>query len=328
MRTLFHVVVCLTAAMLAGAGPLRAAEPAPESPQAKAKAMEAAALAAFPPPGRLVDVGGGRRLQLFCEGPAKGGPTVIFETGAMGSSLYYRAAQDGTAQVARTCTYDRAGLGWSDPAPYPRSLQDRVDDLHALIVRAKLKGPYVLVGHSMGGLLVRLYAKAYPKDLVGLVLVESSEERFNGSADNVTRVAASARMMGLAVTAASNGVDIPQLHAPHAPATEPVALRASVFRAGQDDLVAMSTLPDEIARLGGLGSLDDMPLVVVSRGQRDSQGDETDHVLWMEAQDRLATLSTRVVRLSADKSGHNVPAMQPEIFAEAVRQVIALGKAR
>jgi pimeloyl-ACP methyl ester carboxylesterase len=307
-------------AALALASPAFGQTPAPDSPQAKAAAKEAEALKAFPPPGRMVDVGG-RRLHLFCEGKGKG-PTVIMEVGGVASSLYYRAAQDGIAKVARVCSYDRAGQGWSDPPPaYPRSLEARVDDLHALLAKAKVKGPYILAGHSMGGLLVRLYAHKYPKDVAGVVLIESSEEGFNGDAANVARTGNAARMIGLAVTAAQNGVDVPAFRVPNGPANQAVALRASVYRAGQDDMLAMSTLPQEFAKLGAPWSLGDTPLVVVTRGKREPG---FDHDAWTEAHARLSALSSRSLRITAERSGHNVHADQPELYAEAVKQVLAM----
>lgn len=317
---MLRALALFAALVLAAPAAGQTATSAAESPQAKAAAKDAAALKQFPPPGRMVDIGG-RRLHLFCEGKGKG-PTVILEVGAIASGLYYRAAQDGVAKVARVCAYDRAGQGWSDPPPaYPRSLEARVDDLHALLAKARVKRPVVLVGHSMGGLLVRLYAHKYPKDVAGLVLVEPSEEGFNGSAENVARVTTATRMMGLAVTAAQNGQDVPQLRVPNGPPEQAVALRASVFRAGQDDMQAMSTLPQEFARLGAPWSLGDTPLVVITRGKPDPG---FDNAAWSAAHGRIAALSTRSIRITAENSGHNVHMDRPDLYAEAVKQVLAM----
>lgn len=140
--------------------------------------LNADAPSRFPPPGRLIDVGG-RKLHIDCRGPSRG-PTVIIETGAMASSLYYQRARDEVAKVARVCLYDRAGLGWSDPASYPRSFADRADDLATLLAKAKVNGPYILAGHSVGGLIVREYVARHPKGVAGVVLVESAEPEFNG----------------------------------------------------------------------------------------------------------------------------------------------------
>ena len=323
---LLSVLTAPVFAALLLAAPAAAQAPAasPDSAQARTAARDAATLKQFPPPGRMVDVGG-RRLHIYCEGPPRG-PTVILETGAMASSLYYRAAQDEVARVARVCAYDRAGLGWSDPANYPRSLEARADDLHTLLAKAKIKGPYILAGHSMGGLLARVYARKYPRDLAGLVLIEPSEEHFNGAPDVVARTKANAQALGGAVQAAAMGADIPFLRVPNGPTNQAVALRASVYRAGQDDMAAMGGIPEEMARLGGLGRVGDTPLVVVTRGKRDPGMTDAQTAAWQAAHARLAGLSTRSLQLTAGNSGHGVHADQPEMFAEAVRQVLAMRK--
>ena len=291
-----------------------------------AASLNADALQRFPPPGRMVDVAVGRRLHILCKGPAQG-PTVVIETGAFASSLYYWRAQDEVARLAHVCTYDRAGLGWSDPAPAPRSLADRVADLHALLRNARVKGPYILLGHSMGGLLVRAYAKTYPREVAGVGLMESSEEIYNGRPDNTRAVAATARPVGGAIQAAEAGVDIPALHPPKAPREEPVAIRASVFRAGQEDLATMARLPDELRALGGLGELGRTPLVVVSRGRPDGLTPAM-YEGWKSAQARLPTLSSRSASIVAENSGHNIQYDEPERYAQATRRLLEMIAAR
>jgi pimeloyl-ACP methyl ester carboxylesterase len=146
-----------------------------------------AALAAGPPPSLAPELGrayvqphdaidiGGRRLNLFCMGSGK--RTVLFDSGGSDWSDIWALVQPAVAQEARACTYDRAGLGHSDPAPMPRTPVAIVEDLHALIAAAKLPTPLVLVGHSLGGFNVKLYAALYPQDVAGLVLVDPAEER-------------------------------------------------------------------------------------------------------------------------------------------------------
>src|SRR4051812_6669271 len=102
------------------------------------------------PLGRLIEVAGGRRLHIFCTGDETG-PTVVIEQGAASPSVLWWAAQRRISTFARVCTYDRAGYQWSDPAPSPRSLADRVEDLHQVLTKAAVPGPYVLVAHSYGG---------------------------------------------------------------------------------------------------------------------------------------------------------------------------------
>lgn len=120
--------------------------------------------AAPPPIGRLVDIGG-YRLHLACQG--KGSPTVVMEAAIGETGLLWSLVQPAVAQTTRACVYDRAGLGWSDPSPSPRTAAVMVEELHTLLATAEVPGPYVLVGHSFGGLLVRLHAARYPQEVAG-----------------------------------------------------------------------------------------------------------------------------------------------------------------
>ena len=113
---------------------------------------------------------GGRRRAFACTG--QGSPTVVLETGLGAESAEWAAVARGVASFARVFSYDRAGRGASDSAPGPRTARAMVDDLHGLLGAASIPGPYVLVGHSLGGLLMRVYAQRYRSEIVGLVLVE------------------------------------------------------------------------------------------------------------------------------------------------------------
>ena len=135
--------------------------------------MEAGDATRYPPPGTLVDVGG-YRLHLHCVG--EGSPTVIMEAGGGGNVLHWMLVQPAIAQSTRVCAYDRAGMGWSEPGPLPRTPQQIVAELHTLLSTASIPGPYILVGHSIGGKYARLYASQYPHDVVGLVLVDARHE--------------------------------------------------------------------------------------------------------------------------------------------------------
>ena len=124
----------------------------------------------YPPPGRLVDVGG-YRLHLNCVG--EGSPLVVLESGIAASSLSWGLVQPEVAKFTRVCSYDRAGLGWSDPAPSPRTCARIAGELDRLLLNAGLPSPYVLVGHSFGGFVVRHYATLYPGKVAGMVLVDT-----------------------------------------------------------------------------------------------------------------------------------------------------------
>ena len=122
------------------------------------------------PTGKRVDIGG-RALFISCTG--SGSPTVVLEAGSGNSAETWVGVQPEVARFTRVCSYDRAGLGQSDPAPSGvRTVQDSVDDLHALLAAVDISGPIVLAGHSLGGLIVRLYASQCPGDVAGVVLVD------------------------------------------------------------------------------------------------------------------------------------------------------------
>src|SRR5438309_5962518 len=124
----------------------------------------------YPAPGKLVDIGG-YRLHINCTGT--GSPTVILDAGLGGTSLDWSKVQPAVAGFTRVCSYDRAGYGWSDTGPGPRTSQQIVKELHLLLVHAQISGPYLLVGHSLGGLNMRLYAYRYPGEVAGMDLLAS-----------------------------------------------------------------------------------------------------------------------------------------------------------
>lgn len=132
------------------------------------------AAANCPVQGKLVDVGG-YRLHLSCLGV--GSPTVILESGALDSSRQWDRVQAEVAKTTRVCSYDRAGFGWSDPGPEPRTSRQMAVELHTPLTKSGVNSPYVLVGHSFGGLNVRLFAELYPTEVGGMVLELRSSGR-------------------------------------------------------------------------------------------------------------------------------------------------------
>ena len=123
----------------------------------------------FPPPGRFVDIGG-TRLHLRDSGERS--PAVILEAGIAASCLNWTSLQASLAPFARVYSYDRAGLGWSDPAGSPRTISNAIADLDALVTGEQIPSPFILTGHSFGGLLARCYAARYPDRVAGLVLID------------------------------------------------------------------------------------------------------------------------------------------------------------
>jgi len=133
---------------------------------------EAADAKAYPPPGQMVDVGG-YRLHINCTG--EGSPTVVVESGWGDMSATWGWVQPEIAKTTRICTYDRAGMGWSEASPESRTAGEFVKELHILLAKANVTGPYVLVGHSMGAFTVIMYAHDYPAEVSGLVLVDAQD---------------------------------------------------------------------------------------------------------------------------------------------------------
>ena len=251
-------------------------------------------------PGRLdglVDVGGGRRLYLSCVGT--GSPTVVLESGLGDPAAPWFAVERAVAPVARVCSYDRANAlaagGASDPAPTPRTGADAVADLHALLVAAKVPGPYVLVGHSIGGLFARLYAHTYPDEVAGLVLVDSSHEEQN------------ARLEALV-------------------SPEQWAAFRQNFEGEGVDLDASFA---QVRAARAAAPLPPLPLVVVTAGQPADPSVfppgwpvEAQARMWRELQADLAGLVPGGRHVVAERSGHYVHRTEPELVVAAIRQVI------
>src|ERR671918_859479 len=127
----------------------------------------------YSPPGEMVDVGT-HSLHINCLG--EGSPTVILEAANLGMSAHWVRVQQQLAQTTRVCAYDRAGMGWSEMGPEPRDARQVSGELHTLLSKAGIEEPYVLVGHSFGGMYMQTYAARYPEEVAGVALVDSSTQ--------------------------------------------------------------------------------------------------------------------------------------------------------
>ncbi len=275
-------------------------------------------------PGELVDIGG-RRLHIDCKGKAKG-PVVIFEAGLSQFPAHstYSKVQELIAPFARVCAYDRAGFGWSDPVAGKRTQQDMVEDLHKLLAAKKLKGPFVLVGHSMGGLYARLYAKRYPSEVAAIVLIDATPEAYlygPGSAEVRKGIVAK---IAEGLKKGKEGVPMVPLE-PGTPAEVAMSFTPKMFRTMQQEYEAIDLVPEALRKPQGYGTLGDMPLAVIRRdiANPPAAADEG----WAELQQGLAGLSTRGFLVVAEKSGHVIPYENPQIVADTVRRVLGeIGK--
>lgn len=303
--------------------------------------------AQHPPPGQLIDIGG-YRLHFACQG--EGSPTVIMEAGQNEFSVTWALVRPQLAQSARVCVYDRAGLGWSDPSPRPRTADVVVDELHSLLGNAGVAPPYVFVGHSMGGLYARLYAATYPADVAGMVLVDAThEDQFQRFPNRqaleqlIERSQRQARMLGslasiglLALDPAQTPV-APQLPTKDAADYQALIASGSVFFETMASEIAAQEVSLAAARTASSHSLGDIPLIVLAHGRPDptfaaldltpaqlAQWEQT----WRELQIDLAARSTRGQLVVAEQSGHYIQLDQPDLVIDAVRRALAAVRAR
>jgi len=277
----------------------------------------------YPAPGKLIDVGG-YRLHLSCTGTGRpGSPTVILEAGYGNMSLVWSKVQPGVASFTRVCSYDRAGYGWSDNGPLPRTAGHMVTELHTLLARAGVAGPSVLVGHSYGGLIMQLYASTYPQQVAGLVLVESvHEDQFRypelhvGAPPAICQALAPlgiVRLLGFAL--------LPSV-AEYPPTAQPAA------KAQFNQTRFCQTISDEYAAWDESSSqvraarhpLGHLPLVVLTHGlpYLGPQGEQD----WQALQRNLAGLSSNSRSIIATHSGHFIQLEQPDLVIAAIKQAL------
>ena len=160
--------------------------------------------------GEMVDIGGGRRMHVVCEGPKGDAPTVLFEAGAFGFSADWGVVQERVSMHgARTCSYDRAGMGLSDPGPAPRDGEAVVGDLEKLLAAAREDGPFIVVGHSMAGIYIWPFANRNPGKIAGLVFVDATTPTATESGQGQTFLKAFTRASNLAALGASTGLYAP-----------------------------------------------------------------------------------------------------------------------
>jgi pimeloyl-ACP methyl ester carboxylesterase len=279
-----------------------------------------------PPPGRLVDVGG-YRMHIHCVGG--GSPTVILEAGLGETWLTWYKVQPAVGRFARVCSYDRAGMGWSDPSPRPRTSKVIAEELHTLLQRADVAPPFVLVGHSHGGLDIREYADLFRTDVVGMVLVDAVHpdqydrfprelRRFNE--EFLRRETWKRKTMPFG---------IPRLlgWCGSGPAEIRTMLRTVDCRSGpwSEHLAEFEVWSEDAADVRATKPLGDMPLIVVShdpeQGVSTSFDRETNRT-WSELQAELSKLSSNSTQVIAKGSGHTIQLDKPDVVIEAIRNVV------
>lgn len=300
----------------------------------------------YPPPGQLVDVGG-HRLHFYSMG--EGQPTVVLDSGLPGTCSSWALVQPEVAPFARVCSYDRAGLGWSDPGPRPRTSQQIVAELHTLLRGAGVEPPYVLVGHSFGSFTARLFASQYPDEVAGMVLVDpiSTREWLGMTPEQEAALRGGVRLARygallarfgvarliswLASVGAANwarlGVKVvtggrlrggEQMVSPIAklPPGPRAAARAfwtqpKCFQAIADQVASLAESAAQVAATDSYGGI---PLVVLSAGNSPPAR--------LADREALALLSSGGTHIVAPGSGHWIQLEQPRQVIDAIRTVI------
>ncbi len=277
---------------------------------------EAADLRAYPPPGQMVDVGG-FRLHLHCTGA--GSPTVVIESGWGDMSASWGWVQPEVAKATRVCTYDRAGMGWSEASPQPRTAREFAKELHTLLANAHEPGPYVLVGHSLGGYTVRVYAHDYPGEVAGLVLIDAQDLPAADGASPTpapqpggTSLPWVMARVGLARVLAGPLGSIKNLPPQDQGAYAAFSVTPRAAQTLLDEGRGMSEGGAQARAVTTLGSL---PLIVLSRG-KDQEAKHT------AAQADLLKLSTDSQQLIAAQSGHPIMIEQPEAAIAAILEMV------
>ena len=279
----------------------------------------------------MVDVGG-YSLHLYCAGEG-GAPTIVMDSGLGGTVLDWQLVQPEVAEFARVCTYDRGGMGWSEPGTQPRTSQQIVEELHTLLGNAGVQGPYVLVGHSLGGTNVQLYANQYPDEVAGMVLVDSAladldvlplTESLQPS-PVLLKTLATIGLTRLPYTlwGETPGNTSPDLEDEQAAITS----HAKDIYEIADELALLEQSFEQ--QLAAPMSLGDKPLIVLTAGPLQLEGmglsqeqmDQMDEA-HTRSQVALTQGSQNSEHIIAEDSGHYIQMEQPDLVIDAIRQVV------
>jgi pimeloyl-ACP methyl ester carboxylesterase len=281
----------------------------------------------YPMPGKLIDMGG-YRIHLYCTGERTAGePTVILESGTGAASPDWGLVQPEISKITRVCSYDRAGYGWSDKGPLPRTSKYLAEELHTLLTKSGEEGPYVLVGHSFGGHVIRLFAHQYPQEVIGMVLVDARPEEL------ALRPAVSEFQLTIGAFMARFGF----FHLLGKVYMKPEILETLPQNYPWPFMFyphTMETMRDENPlesdkQVLDSGNLGDLPLFVIVHGNpsmfanlpaEDALLAEAD---WQAAQKKLAASSSNSQLVVAEGSGHGITFERPDVIIDAIQQILA-----
>ncbi len=285
--------------------------------------------AAYPPPGRLVNVGS-HRLHISCVGD--GSPTVVFESGLANMSADWANVQPAVGAITRACAYDRAGIGWSDNGEQPRDSRQIAQELHTLLANAGISGPFVLVGQSFGGLYVRMFADLYPDEVAGMVLVDASHpDMWSRVPPELTAAQVPSPAMGLAYRGLAH------LGFTRVTANFPADCGLTPQHCGEerawkvsaraiDAYIAEMGAPERDAQVRATQMLGARPLVVLSATDHTAEfgpyAAEVDP-LWQQMQNELAALSSNSAHYTVEGATHSsLQAKDAAATSRAIGQVV------
>jgi pimeloyl-ACP methyl ester carboxylesterase len=292
--------------------------------------------AEFPANGKLIDIGG-RRIHLDCRGT--GTPIVLFESGLdVYGSLSWSAVQHQVATTTRACSYDRAGIMWSDRSSGKRDGAAVASDLHKVLQGAGEQGPYVMVGHSLGGPYVMTFAGAFGSDVAGVVFVDASHPDQQLRIKQAIGKSVEESTTGPKLLAAVAWTGLPRLLTrslgqPEAPARANAAMVAYLPRSLRPMLDELEAIDDTFREAGAVRSLGDRPLVVLTAaapiaaadlmavGLTPEQGKQMQAV-WFDLHRDEASWSTHGREIRLDDAHHYIQFEQPEAVVAAVREVV------
>lgn len=278
--------------------------------------------ARYPPPGTFVTVDA-RKVYIDCAG--KGVPTVVLESGLGGPTVLWGAMQPKLAQTIRVCSYDRDGIGWSEESHQPRSAARFASDLDATLHAAGEAGPYVMVGHSIGGMLILNFARLYPDDVAGVVLLEpthpaqfaeGSEQRHDHQkALPIFRAGPTLAILGWLRGALWATNKLKPLPLPSTTRAEYIALASSYKAANamKSEAEALMTVCRDSAKLP---SLQDKPLLVLSGSKSLEEG------FPVALREQMTRLSTRGVHRIVPNASHSGIVLKPEPAAISVAAIL------
>lgn len=275
------------------------------------------------PPGQLVDMGG-YKLHIYCEGNGSG-PVVILDSGIGGFSLEWVPVQRLLSRQVRVCAYDRAGYGWSDPGPSPRTTDQIVEELHTLLQEAGVSPPYVLVGHSFGGYNMQYFAKVYPQETAGLILVDSSHPEQVDRLPEIPAVREKSRTREFVTYYQGQSTLILYPEDVRSKVMRILSLR-KMYQTYRRESVNFAVSGGQVI---AAGPLPEVPLVVITRGKRVWPDDPYGQMLesiWQEMQKEMAGLSPEGMQIIAANSGHLIQLEQPDVVVLGISSVLEAAK--